>query len=176
LLISRIYYVEKEIVLDYAMPLKVYARYTREQVFAGFGHHTFLKRQVSREGVVNLNDKNTELLFVTLEKSEKEYSPTTLYDDYAINEKLFHWQSQNAARSDSGAGLGYTQQSKTGKVILLFVRERNQDEYGNTMAYVFLGHVRYLKHYNEKPMSITWELKEPIPQYMWKDSAKLSAS
>ncbi len=176
ILISRVDFVEKEIQLHYSMPLKLHGRYTREQILSAFGFHTFRKRQVSQAGVINIHEKNTELLFVTLEKSEKEYSPTTLYDDYAISERLFHWQSQNAARPDSGAGLAYIQQSKTGKVILLFVRERNQDEFGNTMGYVFLGNVNYLKHYNEKPMSITWELNEPIPQYMWKESAKLSAS
>jgi superfamily II DNA or RNA helicase len=176
ILIDKVDFIEKDISLAYAMPLKVYGRYTREQICAAFGYHTFQKKQVSQAGVINIYNKNTEILFVTLEKSEKEYSPTTLYDDYAISEKLFHWQSQNSARSDTGVGLAYIKQNETGKNILLFVRERNQDEFGNTMGYVFLGNVKYLKHYNEKPMSITWELKEPIPQYIWRDSAKMSAS
>jgi hypothetical protein len=32
----------------------------------------------------------------------------------------------------------------------------------------------YRDHYGAKPMSIHWELKEPIPHYMWKDTAKMS--
>ncbi len=174
ILVDRIDFIEKEIHLDYTMPLKVYSRYTRDQICAAFGNSTFQVKSSSREGVINLKDKNTELLFVTLEKSEKEYSPTTLYDDYAINDTLFHWQSQNSAKPEIGAGLSYISQNKTGKKILLFVRERNNDEYKNTMGYVFLGHANYVNHYNEKPMSITWELNEPIPPYMWKDSAKLA--
>ncbi|MCW3120729.1 MAG: hypothetical protein JWQ38_221 [Flavipsychrobacter sp.] len=176
ILIDKVDFIERDISLDYPMPLKVYSRYTKDEIFCSFSCNTFYLRSPSREGVLNIKDKNTELLFVTLEKSEKDYSPTTLYDDYAISESLFHWQSQNKAKSDSGPGLSYVRQVETGKKILLFVREKNKDEFGNTLGFVFLGHVKYVDHYNEKPMSITWELNEPIPPYMWKDSAKLAAS
>lgn len=175
-LIDKISFVEKSIELGYPMPLKIHSRYSREQICCAFGHSTFEKKSSSREGVINLKSKNTELLFVTLQKSEKEYSPTTLYDDYAISETLFHWQSQNAAISYKGVGLDYVRQNELGKHILLFVREKNDDEFGNTIGYVFLGDARYVDHYGEKPMSITWELNEPIPSYIWADSAKMAAS
>ena len=32
-----------------------------------------------------------------MNKQEKEYSPSTMYEDYALIEYLFHWQSQNSA-------------------------------------------------------------------------------
>jgi superfamily II DNA or RNA helicase len=176
ILIDKIDFLEKPIDLNYAMPLKVYSRYTRDQICSAFGCNTIDEKLLSQAGVINIKDKNTELLFVTLEKSEKEYSPTTLYDDYAISETLFHWQSQNSAKPDLGAGLSYITQKETGKNILLFVREKNKDDMGNTIGYVFLGNVNYVKHYHQKPMSITWELNEPIPAYIWKDSAKMSSS
>ncbi len=174
LIIDKIDFVEKDIDLGYAMPLKVHSRYTKDQICAAFEESTINKKSSSREGVILIAKKNTELLFITLQKSEKEYSPTTLYDDYAINETLFHWQSQNSARADSGKGLTYIEQHKTGKKILLFVREANEDENNNTMGYVFLGEAKYVDHYGEKPMSITWVLNEPIPEYMWKSSAKMA--
>ena len=174
MLIDKIDFVEKDIDLAYSMPLKVHSRYTRDQICAAFEESSLNKKSSSREGVIFVAKKNTELLFITLQKSEKEYSPTTLYDDYAINETLFHWQSQNSARPDTGKGLTYIEQHKTGKKILLFVREANEDEFGNTMGYVFLGEAKYVDHYGEKPMSITWVLNEPIPEYMWKSSAKMA--
>ena len=58
--------------------------------------------------------------------------------------------------------------------ILLFVREKNEDEYGNVMASVFLGEGSLYEHYGSKPMSIKWELDEPMPPYLWKDSAKMA--
>jgi hypothetical protein len=105
---------------------------------------------------------NTEALFVTLKKSEKEYSPTTLYDDYAISEFLFHWQSQNRASSENPSGQAYINQKINGKTILIFVREQNEDEFGNTMSYVFLGKADFIKTSGEKPMNIEWQLQEPI--------------
>src|SRR5690242_21494866 len=41
--------------------------------------------------------RSRELLFVTLDKSGKDYSPTTRYRDYAISPELFHWETQSAA-------------------------------------------------------------------------------
>ncbi|MCE8424533.1 MAG: DEAD/DEAH box helicase family protein [Candidatus Methanoperedens sp.] len=48
------------------------------------------------------------------------------------------------------------------------------DEFGNTMSYVFLGHVYYIEHYGSKPMSIKWGLQVPIPPYIWKETAKMA--
>ncbi len=135
---------------------------------------TFDKASSNREGVAANKALNIESLFITLKKSEKEYSPSTLYDDYAINEKLFHWQSQNATAPESPKGLSYINHGTQQKVILLFVREQNDDEFGFTMPYVFLGAADYIKSSGSKPMNIEWELKEPMPAYIWKESGKLA--
>jgi hypothetical protein len=65
-------------------------------------------------------------------------------------------------------------QKDNGKNILLFVREKNKDSYGNTMSYVFLGKVFYQSHYGSKPMSITWKLERDIPAFLWKEMAKMA--
>lgn len=174
ILIDKIDFIEKEIQLDFAQPLKVHSRYTREQILSAFGDSTFLKKSNNREGVVNIENKNTELLMVTLEKTEKNYSPTTMYNDYAINEKIFHWQSQNSSKPEIGKGLSYINHQQNNKKILLFVREKNIDQFGNTMGYVFLGSVNYQEHYGTKPMSINWELKEPLPPFLWKSTVKMA--
>jgi hypothetical protein len=57
---------------------------------------------------------------------------------------------------------------------LLFVREKKQDEYGNTMSYVFLGRGDFVEYYGSKPMSITWKLEKPMPPSLWKESAKMA--
>ncbi|MDO8727069.1 MAG: DUF3427 domain-containing protein [Candidatus Methanoperedens sp.] len=173
-LIDRISHIELDIVLPYSQPLKLHSRYTREQILAAFGESTFQKQSSNREGLVNLDSKNTELLLVTLEKTEENYSPTTMYNDYAISEKIFHWQSQNSSKPEMGRGLSYITHKEKGKSILLFVREKNTDEFGNTMSYVFLGHVYYIEHYGSKPMSIKWGLQVPIPPYIWKETAKMA--
>ena len=176
ILIDRIDFIEKDIELPYLQPLKIHSRYTRDQILVAFRMSTFEKISSNKIGVGVAENKNlnTELLFIDLIKSEKDFSPTTLYQDYAISDTLFHWQSQNATRPDRGKGLSYINHEKSGKTILLFVRERNENEYKNTMSYVFIGDANYIEHYGSKPMSISWELSEPLPPYLWKESAKMA--
>jgi superfamily II DNA or RNA helicase len=156
------------------VPLRLHARYTREQILTGFGAITFERQPPAREGVYVIQDQNIELLFVTLIKNEKQFSPTTMYHDYAINESLFHWQSQNSARPDRGRGLDYLQHKMKGKRIFLFVREQTDDEYGRTMGFVNYGEVEYVSHTGSQPMSITWKLQSPMPSFMWQQAAKLA--
>lgn len=174
LLIRRIDFVEKDIDMGYTMPLKVHGRYIRDQILSAFEFYSFDKKPSSREGVQDLKDKNTELLFITLNKSEKDYSPTTQYDDFALSDTLFHWQTQNVTRPDKGKGKSYIMHRELKKKILLFVREANKDQYGNTMGFVFLGEGNIKEHEGAKPMNIKWELKDAMPPYIWKDSAKMA--
>lgn len=174
LLIDKVDFKENEITLPYSQPLKLHARYTREQILVAFGMSTFEKKYISFEGAAENVSLSTEILFINLIKSEESFSPTTMYDDYAISETLFHWQSHNAYRPDKGKGLSYITHEENDKKIVLFVREKANDENGNTIGYVFIGEGIFMETEGSKPMNVTWELKEPMPEYLWKASAKMS--
>lgn len=174
LLEDRIDFLEIDIDLGYEQPLKVHSRYTREQILAAFGFSDFHQKSSNREGNAISREKNTELLFITLKKSEENFSPTTLYEDFAISEKIFHWQSHNAAGPETPRGKNYINHEQIGRQILLFVREQRTDQFGNAMGSVFLGRARLIEHHGSKPMSIKWELAVSMPPYLWKDSAKMS--
>jgi len=174
ILIGKINYIESDLSLPYPCPIKNHSRYTREQVLSAFGQNSIEKKSSSREGVLNIKTKNTELLFVTLEKTEEKYSPTTMYNDYAISDKLFHWESQNSTKPDSSKGISYINHEKLDKNIVLFVREKNHDENNNVMTYICLGKVFYKSHYGSQPMSITWKLENEIPPFLWKSIAKMA--
>jgi hypothetical protein len=45
--------------------------------------------------------------FLTLEKSEKHYSRTTRYRDYAMSPEESHWESQSTTRDASDIGQRY---------------------------------------------------------------------
>ena len=156
------------------VPIKIHARYSREQVLVAFGATTFERQPPAREGVFVIQTDNIELMFVTLNKNEKQFSPTTMYQDYAINEHLFHWQSQNSARPDRGKGKEYIHHQEIGKRLFLFVREQTRDEYGRTMGFVNFGEVDYVSHTGSQPMNINWKLRTPMPSFMWQNTAKLS--
>jgi len=159
--------------LPFTFPLKVHARYNRDQVLVAMGLSSYGKKSSNREGTAPNKFLNAEALFINLKKSEEDFSPTTMYDDYAINETLFHWQSQNNVTPDSDRGHSYICQHELGKTILLFVRESKEDEHNFTRGSVFLGKASFVSSEGSKPMSIQWLLEEPIPNFMWQESAKM---
>ena len=87
---------------------------------------------------------------------------------------MFHRQSQNATAPESPKGISYIKQEELNKTILLFVREQNDDEFGFTMSYVFLGEAKSINSSGARPMNIEWQLNEPMPSYIWKESGKLA--
>lgn len=147
--------------------LEQYGCYTREEVFAIFGRQTAdRKMQGSVAGVFNVDELNTELFFVTLNKSDKDFSASTMYDDHVVCEDRFHWKSQNTD-SHSGRGRRFVEQKQNGKKFLLFVREYKKDGYGNTCPFVCFGLVDYIESRDDKPMSIDWRMHHPIlPKFL----------
>jgi len=141
--------------------LELHGCYTREEVFALYGRQTADKKmQGVASGAFSINECNTELLFVTLNKSEKDFSPSTQYDDYFISQWRFHWQSQNCM-SHSNAGERYVNQRTNGRRFLLFVREDKRDGFGNTSPYYCMGLVDYVSSHGNFPMNIEWRLERP---------------
>lgn len=142
--------------------LELYGCYTREEVFTLVGRQTAeVKMQGAASGVFNLPEHNATLLFVTLNKSEKDFSPSTQYNDYLINEEYFHWQSQNTDSHSNNGGKRYTEQSQTNNKIILFVREEKKDGFGNTSPFHCFGLVDYVSSHDDFPMNVTWKLHKP---------------
>lgn len=97
-----------------------------------------------------------------------------MYDDYFINGELFHWQSQNATAPETPKGRSYIEHVRTGKRILLFVREARLDEDGLTMAFLCCGFLTYVSHEGARPMSITWRMETPPPSMLLQEGRKLA--
>jgi hypothetical protein len=154
--------------------LELFGCYTREEQLAIFGRRTAEKAgAIPQSGCLNLDDINTELLWVTLNKSDKDFSPSTQYEDYAINEALFNWQSQNSA-SHQNSGRRYVEQRTNGRKFLLFVREHKVDAYGFTSPYYCLGLVDYVKSHGDRPMTITWAMQNRIPGFILDKAQKMA--
>ncbi len=142
------------------VPLRVHARYQREEVLAALGYASLERRPNSfREGVLYVPERNVDAFFVNLKKSEEEFSPTTMYRDYPISPTLFHWESQSGTSIASPTGQRYVNGTST---ILLFVRETKKDDFG-TAPYLFLGPATHVSHQGERPIAITWKLDHAMP-------------
>ncbi len=121
-----------------------------------------------QSGIYKSKQTGAYLLFVTLDKSKKGFSPSTHYDNHIISEDLFHWQSRRIDSHDSKGGKVYINQKINDTKIILFVREEEEDKYGTPSFHCF-GPVNYVESSGDMPMNITWKLKQPImAQYMSK--------
>lgn len=148
-------------------PLYLHRRYTRDEILTAVGYKTLERPSSHREGVLWMRDAGVELLFVTLDKSDKQYSPTTQYEDFAVSPTQFHWQSQSTVREGSPTGLRY----RNGEAkFLLLVRPKKGE------AFTYLGPVQYLSHTGSRPMSIYWELETPMPAALFEAFASLRAA
>ena len=150
------------------IPLRTHAFYSREELFAGLGGHedSFGVPTNFREGVKTFNSSNTTALVVNLEKSEKHFSPTTMYKDYAISADEFAWDSQSTTAPDNPTGQLFQHHEELGHRIVLFVRRNKKDAIG-TSPYMCLGTVKYISHEGSKPMHIRWSLDRPMPASMF---------
>ncbi len=144
------------------MPLSIHARHTVDDVLSAFGILDFDRPAWKQTGVIRDERTNSDLFFVTLEKSEREYSPSTLYKDYAISPVLFHWESQSTTTQQSNTGQRYIHHRDRHGNILLFVRSRRKQD-GRTMPYTFLGLAHHVSHKGERPISFVWRLQIPMP-------------
>ena len=166
---DNIDFVDEPVDLGFDCPLDLHCNYTRDQIFVALD---YLKPSVVRQGVKWLPEKKLDVFINTLNKAEKDYSPTTMYNDYSINEWLFHWQSQSTTSDTSPTGQRYIHHAEMGSKVLLFVREYESDIAG-TAPFTFLGLADYKSHEGSKPMSIVWQLRAPIPAKFIKKTNKL---
>jgi hypothetical protein len=164
--------ISPELILPYVSSLSLHSKYTQAEALAGLGYFDLQNNHTVQSGVLPIMDKKTDVFFITLNKNEKDYSPTTMYNDYAINETLFHWQSQASTRVDSKTAQRYINHKNMGQTILLFVRINKKI---NSLAqpYYFLGPVEYVSHEGEKPISFIWKLKYPMPAHLLRETARL---
>lgn len=170
--LAKIDFIDENEYLGFDCPLDLYCSYTRDQLFTALDYD---RPQIIREGVKWLPEKKIDVLLVTLNKSDKDYSPSTLYDDYSINEKLFHWQSQSTTAENSATGQRYIHHKELGSKVLLFVRNFKNDRQLPMLAmnYTYLGCAEYVSHEGSRPMSIVWKLKKNIPAKFLKITNKL---
>jgi hypothetical protein len=149
----------------------VHAIYTRDEILAGLGHWTMEIRPEFREGALHLKESKVDAFFVTLHKTEESYSPTTMYEDYAISDRLFHWQSQSTTSVDSPTGQRYINHKAHGYTPLLFVREHKTLSSGQAAPYHYLGPAEYVSHQGGRPISIVWQLQHPMPARLRRETS-----
>lgn len=143
--------------------IELYGCYSADEI------HLLLEDKLGRWQVAGTQynyEHRFAMVFVTLNKSDKDYSPSTLYEDYAISPMQFHWQSMNKTREQSEDGQRIINQNSNGWKYILFVRDSKTDEYGFTNGYYCLGEMDFQSSHGECPMNVIWNMREPIPGFI----------
>jgi len=142
------------------VPLEVHARYTRDEIAAGFG---ITNPGSFREGVRYVEPERADLLLVTLNKTEEQFSPSTMYRDRAISPRLFQWESQSTTSLRTRTAQRYLHHEDEGSTVHLFIRETKNSQLGIAAPYLYAGPARYVSHRNDRPVEILWELERDLP-------------
>jgi hypothetical protein len=143
-----------------SVPLRVHARYSRDEALAAFG---IPNPNSVREGVKYVESERADLFFVTLQKTEEHFSPTTMYRDRAITPALFQWESQSTTTVRSKTGQRYINHDDHGSSVHLFVRETRRTSRDMAAPYLYAGQAHYDSHRSERPIEIIWRLERELP-------------
>jgi hypothetical protein len=150
------------------LPLRVHARYTKNEALAAFG----IDRPGNvREGVKWVPEAGADVFFVTLRKTEG-FSPTNMYNDRAISPTLFHWESQSTTRTGSATGQRYV---TGGSTVHLFLREtKTPDGSLGAPPFLYAGTMTFVSSEGDRPMQILWELDRPLPADVFHQASLLT--
>ncbi len=108
--------------------------------------------------------ERADVFWFNLRKTEKHFSPTTMYADRAISPLLFQWESQNTTSEASRTGQRYIHHGVCGSSVHLFFRESKETDGDlGVPAYLYAGSAWYVSHTGDRPMRIIWKLDHELP-------------
>jgi superfamily II DNA or RNA helicase len=143
-------------------PPQLWRRYSREQIPPLYGLE--FSTGAWNQGFVRKGDHT--FLLVTLEKAD--LAEDFGYQDYFIDPSTFHWQSQNRTTQESAAGESIKEHAKKGISIHLYVRKQKK-EANKAAPFLNCGEVDFVSWEGNKPISVTWRLREAVPDGVFND-------
>lgn len=108
-------------------------------------------------GHVTLAEQKAIVLLVTINKQGKILDHR--YLDHWIDERTFHWQSQNTTTPESKRGQDVINHAQNGVTLHLFVRETKLSN-GKGAPFFYHGKALYKSHTGSAPMSVILELTD----------------
>jgi len=141
------------------LPFALNAHYSRDEIVAPFRD----KPQAFVAGTFYVPANNLDIHLVTLRKSDRDFSPTTRYQDFFTAPDVLHWESPSGTASSHDLGKRLFSGSSRN---LIFVREKKFDD-GRTSPYMCLGFATPEEQKSEKPIQLNWKLKHSVPDHVY---------
>lgn len=157
--------------LPFACPLELHAQYGIKEIQAVFGKATLETAGQTGVGSFHFAEEKTYALLITYQKTEKEFSPSTMYADYPISRELLHWESQSMTSQQSETGQNLIHHVERGYTILIFARGQKKRN-GVTVPFTYLGPVERVSYESERPIKMVWRFQHQTPVEMFEDNRK----
>ncbi|WP_243355799.1 DEAD/DEAH box helicase [Bacillus litorisediminis] len=117
-----------------------------------------------------LANGNDYFLYIDLHK-EEDIKESINYQDKFITQKYFQWQSQNSTTQSSERGKNIIFNKQRGINLHLFIRKYKEID-GKTEPYIYIGKGNTVDFKGEKPITVTIELENEVPQRIYTEFVK----
>lgn len=136
----------------------LHAQYGNKEIQAAFGRANLESSGQTKVGTFHFGEQKTYALLVTFQKTEKEFSPSTMYVVYPISRELLHWEPQanSAQHHTDGQNLIHHQ----GRGYTVLVSTRGQKKRNNVFTY--LRPVDRVIYESERPIKMVWRLRHAM--------------
>ena len=152
--------------LNDGTPFEVHANYTNSDIQSHMGATSITSPGQQGVGVLHFENQRAYALLVTFQKTENEFSPSTMYADYPISAERIHWESQSNTTQASPTGQKLIRHQEKNYKILIFARERRRQ------PFTYLGQASHVSHESERPIKFVWQLDHPMPAEMFENCRK----
>jgi hypothetical protein len=149
--------------------LELHATYGNDEIKAALGGASFESAGVTGVGWLHFPQIKTFAALVTFQKTEKEFSPSTMYRDYPVSRELLHWETQSQTSQASETGQTLIHHESRAYTMLFFARARKKAE-GVTAPFTFLGSARLESYKSERPIQMVWRLDHPMPAEIFEEN------
>ncbi len=157
--------------LNDATPFEVHANYTNSDIQSLMGATSMTSPGQQGVGVLHFPNHRAYVLLMTFIKTEKDFSPSTMYENYPVSSTLIKWDSQNQTSQASPTGQNLINHADRGYRILVFAREKKrQNDF--TLPFTYLGQANYVSHESERPIKMVWQLDHPMPAELFENCRK----
>ncbi len=157
--------------LPFPCELELHASYGSDEIKAALGGASLESAGVTGVGRLHFPEIKTYVALVTFQKTEKEFSPSTMYQDYPISRELLHWETQSQTSQASETGQNLIHHQERGYTMLFFVRS-NKKQDGVTVPFTFLGPAKIERFQLERPIQMVWRLDHLMPAELFEDNRR----
>lgn len=157
--------------LPFKCSLELGAHYSIKDIQAALGLATLETAGQRGVGVIRFPPIKAYALLVTFQKTEREFSPSTMYADYPISRELLHWESQSNTAQQSEAGQNLIHHVERGYTILIFARDQKRRN-GHVLPFTYLGPAERVSFESERPIKMVWHLRHLMPAQMFEENRR----